>query len=184
MPVTIGAKRESDFTDPLGMLSDCHRRVERFLQALIDITNRVKGESLNTEQKAAFANGLRYFQEAAPKHTADEEESLFPRLRAAGRPDTEQLMERIDALESDHGSAAPAHQEVDRLGRKWLQDGRLAAADAAELSAKLGSLAELYRQHIHMEDHEVFPAASKILTDDDRKAIGEEMAARRGVRRE
>lgn len=42
MPVTIGAKRESDFTDPLGMLSDCHRRVERFLQALIKVTTRQK----------------------------------------------------------------------------------------------------------------------------------------------
>jgi hemerythrin-like domain-containing protein len=157
--------------------------VERFLQALIDITNQAKGEPLNTEQKAAFENGLRYFQEAAPKHTADEEESLFPRLRAAGHPKSEQLTERIDALESDHGSAVPAHQEVDRLGRKWLQDGRLGDADAAQLSAKLASLAELYQRHIHLEDHEVFPAASRILSADDRKAIGEEMASRRGLRR-
>jgi len=29
----------------------------------------------------ALASALRYFGEAAPKHTADEEESLFPRLR-------------------------------------------------------------------------------------------------------
>lgn len=183
MPVTIGAKRESDFTDPLGMLSDCHRRVERFLQALIDVAHEADGESLNAEQKAALENGLRYFQEAAPKHTADEEESLFPRLRAATGTDKEQLMERIAALETDHGSAAPAHQEVDRLGRRWLQEGRLDEADAAKLSATLDSLAEMYRQHIHVEDHEVFPAASKILTTGDCKAIGEEMAARRGVRR-
>ena len=183
MPVTIGAKRESDFTDPLGMLSDCHRRVERFLQALIDVTNQARGEPLNTAQKAAFENGLRYFQEAAPKHTADEEESLFPRLRATGHPNSEQLMERIDALERDHGSAGPAHQEVDRLGRKWLREGRLAESDAATLSATLGRLAEMYQQHIHIEDHEVFPAASTILTTGDRMAIGEEMAARRGIRR-
>jgi hypothetical protein len=31
MPIVIGAKRESDFTDPIGMLSDCHRRIEMFL---------------------------------------------------------------------------------------------------------------------------------------------------------
>ena len=31
MPIVIGAKRESDFTDPIGMLGDCHRRIEMFL---------------------------------------------------------------------------------------------------------------------------------------------------------
>jgi hemerythrin-like domain-containing protein len=183
MPVTIGAKRESDFTDPLGMLSDCHRRVERFLQALIEVTNQAKGESFTTEQKAAFENGLRYFKEAAPKHTADEEESLFPRLRATRRPDMVQLMERIAALESDHGTAAEAHREVERLGRKWLRDGRLAEPDAGRLSEQLAKLAELYQRHIHLEDNEVFPAAATMLSADDRKAIGAEMALRRGIGR-
>ena len=30
MPIVIGAKRESGFTDPIGMLGDCHRRIDRF----------------------------------------------------------------------------------------------------------------------------------------------------------
>jgi hemerythrin-like domain-containing protein len=181
MPVTVGAKRESDFSDPLGMLSDCHRRVERFLRVLVDVTGQAQGAALSAEQQTAFETALRYFREAAPKHTADEEESLFPRLRAAGLADMAQLMERIAALESDHGSAAHAHGEVDRLGRNWLQGGQLAMADVAALSAHLASLSELYQRHIHLEDYEVFPAASAILTADDRKTIGEEMAARRGI---
>jgi hypothetical protein len=41
---------------------------------------------LNEEQRGAFEAALRYFREAAPKHTADEEESLFPRLRRIGAP--------------------------------------------------------------------------------------------------
>ena len=184
MPVTIGAKRESDFTDPLGMLSDCHRRVERFLQALIEVTNQARGGSLDTEQRIALESGLRYFREAAPKHTADEEESLFPRLRATGRAGIEQLLTHIDTLESDHGSAAEAHSQVEHLARKWLHDGRLTEEDAAELSTQLANLAVLYQRHIHLEDHEVFPAASAILTAEDRRAIGEEMAARRGIERD
>jgi hemerythrin-like domain-containing protein len=126
---------------------------------------------------------LRYFRDAAPKHTADEEESLFPRLRTSGRANIEQLMQRIDALESDHVYAAEAHRKVDLLGRKWLADGRLAAPETAELSTQLASLAELYRRHIHLEDSEVFPAASTILTAEETKAIGEEMAVRRGISR-
>jgi hemerythrin-like domain-containing protein len=161
------------------MLSDCHRRVERFLRVLIDVTGLAQGAELSTEQQAALEAGLRYFREAAPKHTADEEESLFPRLRETGREDVEELMRRIDVLENDHGIAAEAHREVERLGRKWLQEGRLTEPDTAQLSSQLARLAELYQRHIYIEDNKVFPAASAILTAEDRKAIGEEMAARR-----
>lgn len=33
MPVQIGAKAHS-FSDPTGLLSDCHRRIEMFLESL------------------------------------------------------------------------------------------------------------------------------------------------------
>ena len=29
MAIQIGSKLENDYTNPLGMLSDCHRRIER-----------------------------------------------------------------------------------------------------------------------------------------------------------
>src|ERR1051326_135049 len=35
MPIVIGGKPESDFTDPIGMLGDCHRRIVRFLHVLV-----------------------------------------------------------------------------------------------------------------------------------------------------
>src|SRR6202051_4820731 len=81
MPIVIGAKRESDFTDPIGMLGDCHRRIEMFLNMLVRVAEQAHGEALNEEQRGALETALRYFREAAPKHTADEEERLFPRLR-------------------------------------------------------------------------------------------------------
>ena len=37
MPIVIGAKRESNFTDPIGMLGDCHRRIEMFLNVLVRV---------------------------------------------------------------------------------------------------------------------------------------------------
>ena len=78
MPIVIGAKRESDFTGPLGMLSDCHRRIEMFLNVLVQgCRTRAGGGVLNEEHRGPLETALRYFREAAPKHTADEEESLF-----------------------------------------------------------------------------------------------------------
>ena len=69
MPIVIGAKRESDFTDPIGMLGDCHRRIERFLNSLLTDRHRreVGGPLTNSSSQAALATSLRYFREAAPK---------------------------------------------------------------------------------------------------------------------
>jgi iron-sulfur cluster repair protein YtfE (RIC family) len=102
MPITIGAKRESDFTDPIGMLGDCHRRIERFLNVQVTLATREKGGPLTEEHRAALETSLRYFREAAPKHTADEEESLFPLLRRIDLAKTQAILARIDSLEQDH----------------------------------------------------------------------------------
>ena len=136
MPIVIGAKRESDFTDPIGMLGDCHRRIERFLNALLTVATCAKGGPLTHEQQAALATSLRYFREAAPKHTADEEESLFPRLSRLDRPDLQPLLARIDSLQQDHECAERSHREVDHLGQLWLADGRLSPQDAEHLAAR------------------------------------------------
>src|SRR6478752_4203174 len=99
MPIVIGAKRESDFTDPIGMLGDCHRRIEMFLNVLVRVAETVHGEELTQEQRSALETALRYFREAAPKHTADEEESLFPRLRQIENDEVRALLARIESLE-------------------------------------------------------------------------------------
>ena len=181
MPIQIGAKRESSFTDPIGLLGDCHRRVERFLAVLVHVTGQAHGEPFTGEQRAAWETALHYFREAAPKHTADEEESLFPRLRAMERSDVKALLARVDGLEQDHVRAAQAHAEIDRLGLDWLANGRLSTEDASRLTALLAQLAELYRAHIAIEDTEVFPLAAEVLSALDRQAIGGEMAIRRGL---
>ena len=179
MPIVIGAKRESDFTDPIGMLGDCHRRIEMFLNVLVRVAERARGGTLNEEQRGALETALRYFREAAPKHTADEEESLFPRLRQVESADVRALMARIESLEEEHIGAGRSHAEVDRLGRLWLKDGALPADRAARLLALLLQLRDLYRHHIATEDNEVFPAAAAALSASDRQAIGREMASRR-----
>jgi hemerythrin-like domain-containing protein len=181
MPIVIGGKRESDFTDPIGLLGDCHRRIVRFLHVLVALATQHKGGPLSDEERTQLATSLRYFREAAPKHTADEEESLFPRLRRLDRPDIDAVLARIDSLEQDHECADRSHAEVDLLGTLWLTDGRLSPEDAARLEWLVGQLDALYRHHIGQEDTEVFPFAASTLSQDDRDAIGREMAARRGL---
>src|ERR1051326_1445739 len=87
MPVQIGAKAHS-FSEPTRLLSDCHRRIEMFLGSLQQVSQLIDNR-LADDARAALNSALRYFREAAPKHTADEEQSLFPRLRQLQHPDVE-----------------------------------------------------------------------------------------------
>jgi hemerythrin-like domain-containing protein len=124
---------------------------------------------------------LRYFREAAPKHTADEEESLFPRLRRMEDPNVAALFSRLEPLEEDHRRVAPLHARVDVLGKQWLKIGSLTLAEAEELRVLLAELAVRYGEHIQVEDSVVFPMAAKLLSSEEKIAIGREMAGRRNV---
>ncbi|HWQ52231.1 MAG TPA: hemerythrin domain-containing protein [Bryobacteraceae bacterium] len=181
MPIVIGAKPESDFADPIGMLADCHRRVERFLSVLVRLALEARGGALTSEQRTALETALQYFRDAAPKHTADEEESLFPRVRGIDSPEARAVLRCVESLEGDHARAQESHQEVERLGRAWLTSGGLSYGDAERFSALVAGLADLYRDHIAIEERELFPAAARLLAEPERKAMGEEMAARRGL---
>jgi hemerythrin-like domain-containing protein len=181
MPIVIGEKRESDFTDPIGMLGDCHRRILRFMHVLVSVAAQQQGAPLADERRTLLLTSLRYFRDAAPKHTADEEESLFPRLRRLDSHAIDTMLARIKSLEQDQECASRSHAELDRLGQLWLSDGRLSPMDAAQFQKLAGQLELLYRHHIDQEDKEVFPLAARVLPAADLQAIGHEMAARRGV---
>jgi len=180
MPVSIGAS-ENTFANPIGLLSDCHRRIERFLQALLAVANQVAGGSLEGEHRRALEVALKYFREAAPKHTADEEEDLFPMLRELASPCIPAVLADLDRLEAEHTIAEAWHREVEDLGERWLRQNSLPPEDAARLKNLLTSLSDLYRAHIASEEERVFPTAKAELSESELQSIGRRMASRRGV---
>jgi hemerythrin-like domain-containing protein len=170
--MNIGDAPSAGFDNPLGLLSDCHRRIERFLHALTVVA--ATPDPLDARHREALLKSLDYFRESGPRHTEDEEASLFPRLRPH-RPDL------LPELEHDHDEADRVHGEIDALGRRWLEEGVLGAADREALQAALRALTDLYGRHIREEDEVVFPAAAACLRADEFQAVGYEMAARRGL---
>jgi hemerythrin-like domain-containing protein len=181
MPIAIGQKLESDFRNPLGLLSDCHRRIERFLDGLIAISEGAQGDKLSDVQSQQFEVGLRYFRDAAPKHTLDEEESLFPRLRSKQGQWSQPTFALLDSLHSEHEEAEIKHRMVDDLGRAWIAAERLSPDDHRTLISLLKDLRTVYEKHIAVEDNELFPLAAKVLGRSELETIAQEMAARRGL---
>ena len=180
MPVQIGTKTPN-FTDPTGLLSDCHRRVEMFLGTLAAVA-QVIDHPANQETTRSLKSALHYFEQAAPKHTADEEESLFPRLRQMREPEVQAAFSKLDRLEEEHRWAAPLHAELERLGVQYLSTGSLSNSEVEAFRHAVASLASMYKQHIGVEDEFIFPLAARLLSDADKSAIADEMAGRRKVR--
>lgn len=161
-------------------MSDCHRRIETFLGAL-QAVGKVIDRPLADDVRHSLDLALRYFREAAPKHTADEEESLFPRLQQCANAEVQAAIEKMSGLEADHRRAGTLHQVVDRLGRDCQQNGRLSEAQTAEFRAAVAELASIYGSHIELEDKVVFPLAASVLSPAAKAEIGREMAARRKI---
>jgi len=177
MPVQIGATTHS-FSEPTGLLSDCHRRIESFL-GVLEAVGRVIDRAPDEEVARALSAALGYFREAAPKHTADEEASLFPRMRRLLDPEVQAALLQLEHLEHDHRAADPLHAQVERLGRKYLAEEKLEAAEVAEYRGAIARLRAIYEQHIRLEDEVVFPLAKRVLPAAEKSAIAAEMARRR-----
>jgi hemerythrin-like domain-containing protein len=158
-------------------LTACHRRIERFLGALCRAAERYNGTSLDPATRTALATALHYFRDAAPHHTEDEEEDLFPLLSASTESDNNGLA----TLEEEHRRADELHAQVDRIGRAWLERGLLAEDEVASLRAALSELTSLYGAHIAFEENQVFPEARRVLNKDELEKMGRHMASRRGV---
>jgi hemerythrin-like domain-containing protein len=161
------------FDDPLGMLSACHGRIERQLATLDRLQRHLPEHGCDTDARAAARGILRYFDTAAPNHHADEEGSVFPRLRTTvpGRADA-----LVAELERDHRTLAANWRRL----RPLLAS--IAAGARANLSAKqVADVRAAYTAHIAKEESDLIPLAAHTLGSAALAEIGSEMAARRGV---
>ena len=180
MAVQIGAKQDAGFDDPIGMLQDCHRRIERFAGLLGLVARQAEGRALSPEECEAVEASLRYFRESGPRHNRDEEESLFPRMRQGGADKgLHDVLNDVDRLEGEHRHSEALHKEAAELFGRWMADGELSAVDRSRLHAVITGLQQMYREHIRIEEQVVFPCAAQMLDRNTVEAIGAEFRSRR-----
>jgi hemerythrin-like domain-containing protein len=183
MAVNLGAKPPADFAQPIEMMRDCHRRIEHFLDVLRTVVQQFGECDLNDEGRRALAAALNYFANFAPRHTADEEQSLFPRIRCSASLEARLVMAELDQLEHDHRRGETCHALVDELVRQWLDAGHNDEARRESLTAALDELATMYAEHIRLEEQRVYALAIQVLHAELMQGIGEEMRQRRSLAR-
>lgn len=158
------------FDDPVALLCACHEKVRRFANLTLRLDEHLAHKGRDAEARRAAADILRYFDQAAPLHHDDEEQDLFPALRALG--DAE-LTERIDAIEAEHAGLARMWQQV----RQWLC--AIIDEDPYSRPTCLDAFAQAYPDHADREERDIYGAATR-LPAADLQRIGQVMARRRG----
>jgi pyridoxamine 5'-phosphate oxidase len=120
---------------------------------------------------------MRCFDEDCPMHHDDEEEDLFPMLRAA-TPAAEQtrVASLVTALVAQHRDMHAAYDLL-RPQLAAVADGRLGAIDQAHVDR----LHSLCVQHVELEENELFPFARAHLDASTLERLGRAMAARRNA---
>jgi hemerythrin-like domain-containing protein len=129
-------------------------------------------DSSRQEALAALEAALEFLDTSGALHTEDEEESVFPRLRARMEAGERTF---LAGLEHDHAEAGMIHRRLRELVSK-AKDGQ---ENGGAVRGAVEELAALYRRHIASEDSALAAYARALLTPEERSAIALEMRARR-----
>lgn len=143
-------------SDPIALLMDEHRLIEKVLSALERWAARVEGgDDAARADLGAFVTFIREF--ADQKHHAKEEDILFDEMTSAGFP-KEAGPIAVMLYEHDMGRdrVATLAAAAEERG-PWTDEVRAGAARAAR------EFATLLRQHIHKEDNILYPMALQHL---------------------
>jgi len=177
---------ESGFDEPLGLWLACHERVLRFCGLLERLRLHVEKYRPDSEAIQSATSIRRYFNEAAPRHHADEEADMFPRLLRclSERPDLvspdddTRTRDAIAALMAEHRSSEVLWSSLD-AALAQIENGISARLDAGQVE----EFGRSYRHHIEVEEGVVMPAMKLAFGAHDWEEIGAAMAQRRGVER-
>ena len=167
----------ASFEAPLEMLAACHHRIERQCNTLRRLVAHVAEHGVDVQAQEAAQAVMRYFDQAAVDHHADEEQDLFPALlESMAGSDAVCLRELISQLTQQHRELEAVWQAL----RPEL--ARMAAGEPVALdAARVHGLVTSYEQHLSREDTELLPMAARLIGDAALQQIGRAMRLRRSI---
>jgi len=165
------------FEVPLEMLSACHQRALQQCATLRRLVAHLDADGNAADARVAAVAVLRYFDEAAKDHHADEETDLFPALvESMAGSDAVCIRDLIEALTLDH-RALESHWQRLRPTLLAIASGASVPLPAADVKPFIA----LYERHIAREDSELLPMAQRLLADEALERVGQAMRERRGI---
>ncbi|MEO7494386.1 MAG: pyridoxamine 5'-phosphate oxidase [Massilia sp.] len=165
------------FDTPIAVLKHCHDRIRKQLATLDKLLAHLPAHGADEQARQAAAAVLKYFDQAAPLHHADEEENLIPMLQACAEgEDAATLAALGPGILQDHDAMDAMWQDLHEQLRG------IAAGSAARLDpALVASFGERYLRHMETEEGHIAPMAKRLFSARQMAALGQAMQARRGV---
>ena len=161
--------------DAVSLLLGCHDRIRHFTQVGMRLAESPQAPASDRIDAARAV--LRYYTVALPLHEADENESVYPRLRRALPPGelahaNQQMVEQHAGINASVVELVPMWQQIERAPQSQDELGE---------RLRLGTerLRTLWSVHLALEEDQVIPAMRKYLTEEDLTEIAREMQARR-----
>ena len=170
MPMTLPG-----MDSPIEMLTACHQKVRHFARLSSQLAVYLDNKGADAMAQETARNILRYFDIAGPLHHQDEEQDLFPALRAAARASGDALCGAIDEVQAEHVVLDGLWADV----RNWLERVELGYPDQAPEGVEI--FAVQYPMHAGREEAEIYVHAS-LLTESQLARIGRRMSERRGLK--
>ena len=156
------------------MLVGCHQRIRYFTGVALRIARQP--EALPAELAEAAGALLRYYSVALPLHEADENETLYPRLRASDAGST--ALAANDAMLQQHAELDDVLAALIPLWQEVQRNPASASGMAGPLLQQTTLLERLWQIHLKLEEEIVFPAMQQHLGA-ELDAMAAEMRARR-----
>ena len=173
----------SRIEDPLQHILTCHEQIERRLVTLQNAAMMVSFSegSMLQDSAVALAYEVEVLEAIDKLHTEDEEESLFPRLRANLKDDTSVLEPLMLSLELQHQNEQAAFARLKDTVKAIAASGAQPSDQASSCEDLVRELAGVCGPHMALENDSLLPLARKALTPEELTVICGEMRQRWGL---
>jgi len=170
-----------DFSQPIAVLKHCHDRIRKQLTTLQNLLDHVPQHGNDPQAQQAAHSVMRYFNQAAPHHHADEEHDLLPMLHATATGEDAAVLQKLMP------EILAEHQQMDSLWHSLNQQlTHIANGDAATPETQLSTqevnqFSTIYSAHMEKEETWIAPMAKRIFNAQQMQQLGAAMQQRRGI---
>lgn len=167
------------FDRPIALLKHCHDRIRKQLATLEKLLTHLPATDAEAHMQAqqAAAAVIKYFDQAAPLHHADEEENLIPMLHAVAQGEDAATLNALAPVILEQ------HRQMDAT---WTQlrehlSAIAAGTDMALPAAVAQPFIDAYSAHMLREESTLAPMALRLFDAAQMQQLGAAMQARRNA---
>jgi pyridoxamine 5'-phosphate oxidase len=165
------------FDQPIAVLKHCHDRIRKQLATLEKLLAHLPAAGADEQARQAAAAIVKYFDQGAPLHHADEEENLIPMLRAVAQDEDAATLQALAPVILEQ------HHDMDSTWARLREQLRAIAAgtDAALSESTAQQFIQAYTAHMVREESTLAPMAMRLFSPEQMRQLGDAMQTRRNA---